>query len=310
MVFSQMHGQKSQAPQQPDAAGENVIFDTTTKTFMADVVAASKNQPVLVDFWAPWCGPCKQLTPILEKVVQSAGGKIRLAKMNIDEHPAIAGQLGIQSIPAVIAFHKGQMSDGFMGALPEGQIKEFIERLIGPFGENETTSLLAQGAEHLNNHDAVAATDVFAQVLATDAENLEALAGLIRARILTGDLSAARAMLEALPEARQLDKALSRARSELDVAEQSQHLGPIQELKSAVEQNENNHQARFDLALALAAKGKREDAAEHLLTIIRKDRAFNDDGARKQLVLFFESWGTTDPVTLSARRALSMLLFS
>jgi putative thioredoxin len=288
-----------------------LVTDTTTQTFVKDVIEASKQQPVLVDFWAPWCGPCKQLTPILEKVVRAAKGKVKLVKMNIDEHPAIPGQMGIQSIPAVIAFSNGQPVDGFMGALPESQVTGFIERVVKePLGGDEGVDVLKAAEAALAQGDASGAAELYAQVLAKDPDNVAALAGVVRCYVLTGALDQAKQTLTLIPEAKQNDSAVAAARAALELAEQAKAVGPIAELEQKVAANPADHQARFDLAVALNAKGRREEAAEHLLTIVRRDRKWNDDAARKQLVQFFDAWGFADPAAVEGRKKLSSILFS
>jgi putative thioredoxin len=291
-------------------AADGLVKETTTQAFMKDVIEESKRQPVLVDFWAEWCGPCKQLTPVLEKAVKAAKGKIKLAKMDIDKHPAIPGQMGIQSIPAVIAFVNGQPVDGFMGALPESQVTAFIERMTkGQIG-GDAKDLLKAADEALAAGDAAAAAEVYAQVLTEDAANVPALAGLARAHVATGALDEARQVLALVPEAKHNDAAVTAARSALEVAEQAKSVGPLGELEAKVAANPLDHQARFDLAVALNAAGKREEAADHLLDIVKRDRKWNDDGARKQLVQFFEAWGPTDDATVNGRRRLSSILFA
>jgi len=291
-------------------AAADVIKDTTTQTFMKDVIEESKNQPVLVDFWAPWCGPCKQLTPVLEKAVKAAKGKVKLTKMNIDEHPAVPGQMGIQSIPAVIAFVNGQPADGFMGALPESQVIQFLERLTKGKIADEGQDLLKAADAALVEGDAAAAAEIYAQLLAEDAANVHALAGLARCYVETGALEQAKQTLALVPEPKRNEAPVAAARAALEVAEQAKSLGPLAELEEKVLANPLDHQARFDLAVALNAKGKREEAANHLLEIIRRDRKWNDDGARKQLVQFFEAWGFADPAAVDGRKRLSTILFS
>jgi putative thioredoxin len=271
----------------PAGPGADLVKDTTTATFRQDVIAESMNQPVLVDFWAPWCGPCKQLTPVLEKAVQAAGGKVKLVKMNIDEHPQIAGQLGIQSIPAVFAFQRGQPVDGFMGALPEGQIKGFIERLVGPLGPSAADDLLAQADALVAQGDAGGAAELYAAVLTQDPENVAALAALVKLHVDLGDLDGARRFLAMAPQGKANDPALAGARAAIELAEQAAALGDVADLQRRVEANPSDHQARFDMALALNARGRREEALDHLLEIVRRDRSWNEDGARKQLVQFF-----------------------
>jgi len=291
-------------------AGDGLVKDTTTQGFMKDVIEESKRQPVLVDFWAEWCGPCKQLTPVLEKAVKAAKGKIKLAKMDIDKHPAIPGQMGIQSIPAVIAFVNGQPIDGFMGALPESQIVAFIERMTkGKLGGEAQDSLKAAD-EALAAGDVQTAIELYAQVLSEEATSIPALAGLARAYVDAGAFDEAKQTLALVPEAKHGDAAVAAARSALEVAEQAQSAGPIGELEQKVAANPLDHQARFDLAVALNAAGKREQAVDELLAIVKRDRKWNDDGARKQLVQFFEAWGPTDEATVGGRRKLSSVLFA
>jgi putative thioredoxin len=289
---------------------ESAVKDTTTQTFVKDVIEESKRQPVLVDFWAEWCGPCKQLAPILEKVVRAAKGKIKLVKMDIDKHPQIPGQLGIQSIPAVFAFVNGQPVDGFMGALPESQVLAFIERVTkGKVGGEEKDQLKAADAA-LADGDVAAAADLYAKILAQDAANVAALAGLARCYIETGSIEPAKQTLALVPEAKRNDPAVAAARAALELAEQAKSVGPITELEQKVAANPLDHQARFDLAVALSSKGRRQEAVDHLLDIVKRDRKWNDDGARKQLVVFFEAWGPTDEATVAGRRRLSSILFA
>jgi putative thioredoxin len=291
-------------------AAADVVMDTTTQGFMKDVIEESKNQPVLVDFWAPWCGPCKQLTPVLEKAVKAAKGKVKLAKMNIDEHPAIPGQMGIQSIPAVIAFVNGQPADGFMGALPESQVVAFLERLTkGKIGGEEQDLLKAADAALVEGNTAAAA-DIYAQLLQEDSGNVHALAGLARCYVESGNIEQAKKTLAMVPEAKQNEAPVAAARAALEVAEQAKSVGPLNELEAKVAANPLDHQARFDLATALNAAGKRAEAVEQLLAIVKKDRTWNEDGARKQLVQFFEAWGFADPAAVEGRKRLSSVLFS
>jgi putative thioredoxin len=291
-------------------AADGAIKDVTTQSFMKDVIEESKRQPVLVDFWAEWCGPCKQLTPVLEKAVRAAKGKVKLAKMDIDKHPAIPGQMGIQSIPAVIAFVNGQPADGFLGALPEGQVADFIARITkGKLG-GEAQDHLKAADEMLAAGNAVEAVELYAQVLQDEPSSVPALAGLARAYVHTGAFEQAKQTLALIPEAKRHDAAAIAAQSALEVAEQAQSAGPIGELEQKVAANPLDHQARFDLAVALNAAGKRDEAADQLVAIVKRDRKWNDDGARKQLVQFFEAWGPTDEATVSGRRKLSSVLFS
>jgi putative thioredoxin len=303
MVMLQNEGP---APAPPDG----LIKDTTTQSFVKDVIEESRRQPVLVDFWAPWCGPCRQLTPVLEKVIRAAKGKARLVKMNIDEHPAIPGQMGIQSIPAVIAFVNGQPADGFLGALPESQVTAFVERLIKDRVGGEEKDLLKAADAALADGDAARAADLYARVLQQDSANTHALAGLTRSYVETGALEQAKQMLALVPEAKANDAPVAAARAALDLAEQATSLGPVAELEQRVAANPFDHQARFDLALALNAKGRRNETLDHLLEIVKRDRKWNDDGARKQLVQLFDAWGPTDEATVAGRRRLSSILFA
>ncbi len=289
---------------------DGLVKDTTTQAFVKDVIEESKRQPVLVDFWAEWCGPCKQLTPVLEKAVKAAKGKVKLVKMDIDKHPAIPGQMGIQSIPAVIAFSNGQPVDGFMGALPEGQVTAFIQRITKDKLGGEAQDLLKTADEALAAGNAVEAVELYSEVLKDEPASVPALIGLARAYLAVDALDKAKETLALVPEAKRNDAAVSAVRSAIEVAEQAQSAGPVGELEQKVAANPLDHQARFDLAVALNAAGKREDAAEHLLQIVKRDRKWNEDGARKQLVQFFEAWGPTDDATVSGRRKLSSILFS
>jgi putative thioredoxin len=296
------------------APGADVIADTTTQAFVKDVIEESKLRPVLVDFWAPWCGPCKQLTPVLEKVVKAAKGKLKLVKMNIDEHPPIfqqlAQQMGIQSIPAVLAFVNGQPIDGFLGALPEKQVTEFVERLIKDRVGGEEKDALAAADAALANKDYAGAAELYAQVLAQDSGNIAALAGLARCYVGTGNIDQAKKTLDMVPEAKRNDTAVAAARAAIDLATQTKDLGPVSDLEARVAADPKDYQARFDLALALNAKGNRDGAIEQLIEIVKRDRKWNDDGARKQLVQLFDAWGPTDEATLSGRKRLSSVLFA
>jgi putative thioredoxin len=291
-------------------AAEGLIKDTTTQTFVKDVIEESKRQPVLVDFWAEWCGPCKQLGPVLEKVVRAAKGKVKLVKMDIDKHPSIPGQLGIQSIPAVFAFVNGQPVDGFLGALPESQVVAFIERITKDRIGGEEQNLLKTADDALAKGDAAGAADLYAQVLAQDSGNLPALAGLARSYVTTGAIEQAQQTLALVPDAKRNDPAVAAARAALEIAEQAKSVGPIAELEQKVAANPLDHQARFDLAVALNGKGRRQEAVDNLLDIVKRDRKWNDDGARKQLVQFFEAWGPTDEATVNGRKKLSSVLFA
>lgn len=298
------------APNGGPQAGDDLIKETTTQSFVKDVIEESKRQPVLIDFWAPWCGPCRQLTPILEKVVRAARGKVKLVKMNIDEHPAIPGQMGIQSIPAVVAFVNGQPTDAFMGAQPEGQVTAFVNRLTEGGAADESAEILAAAEAALVEGDAAGAASLFAQVLGADSTNVTAIAGLARCYVESGALEQAKQTLAMVPEAKRQDSAVKAAQAVLDLAEQAKSLGPIADLEQKLAANALDHQARFDLAVALNGKNRRLEAVSHLLEIVRRDRKWNDDGARKQLVQFFEAWGPTDEATVEGRKRLSSVLFA
>lgn len=301
-------GQPEQAP--PLAGSSELIKDTTTATFTADVIQESRNQPVLVDFWAPWCGPCKQLTPALEKAVRSAGGTVKLVKMNIDDHPSIAGQLGIQSIPAVIAFKNGQPVDGFMGAIPESQIDAFIKKLGGDSGKEEIAEALLAAADARAAGDAEGAEQIYAAILEQAPDNVEAIAGLADLKFEAGDTAASEAMLARAPEQKADSPEIAAVRAKIALAAETANLGDAAELERRLADNPKDHAARVDLAMLQNAKGDRTAAADNLLAIIKADRSWNDDGARSQLLKLFEAWGPMDEATLAARRKLSSLLFS
>jgi putative thioredoxin len=288
-----------------------LIKDSNVKSFMADVIEASRQQPVLVDFWAPWCGPCKQLTPVLEKVVKQANGKVRLVKVNIDENQQIAQQMRIQSIPAVFAFVDGQPIDAFMGALPESQVKQFIDRLggMGSQAEQIETAVDA-GRKAFAEGDMEGAFDIFGQVLQVDRENAGALAGLALCQLKLGDIENAKATLALVPPAKANDPHVLSAKASLELASTPVASGETHRLQAAVDANPNDFQARLDLATALNAEGQRAEAADHLLFVVRKQRDWNEEAARKQLVKFFEAWGPKDEATIQGRRKLSSILFA
>jgi putative thioredoxin len=291
----------------------DLIKETTTQSFVKDVIEESRRQPVLIDFWAPWCGPCRQLTPILEKAVRAAKGKVKLVKMNIDEHPAIPGQMGIQSIPAVIAFVGGQPADGFMGALPESQVNAFIEKLtkgVPAIGEPNIADILKEAEAVLAEGDPAGAAQIYAEALAFDATNITALAGLAKCYVSTDAIEQAKQTLAMVPESKRNDAAVKAVQAAIDLAEQAQSVGPVTELEKKVAANPLDHQARFDLATALNAAGKRKEATDQLLEIVKRDRKWNEDSARKQLVQFFEAWGGADEATIDGRKRLSTILFS
>ncbi|MCB1472308.1 MAG: co-chaperone YbbN [Rhodobiaceae bacterium] len=293
------------------AGGSDLIKDTTTQDFMRDVIETSQQVPVLVDFWAPWCGPCKALTPVLEAAVRAAGGAVKLVKMNIDEHPQIAGQLGVQSIPAVFAFDKGRPVDGFMGALPEGQVKAFISRLLGDAAPGADVKALLEAADAaLVDGRAEEAAQAYATVLQGNPASAHAIGGLAKALVELGDTAQAREVLASAPQEIQSEGAIVSAQAAIDLAEKAADFGDTAGLLAQLDANPANHQARFDLAMSLNARGEREAAARELVEIVRRDRNWDDDGARRQLLQFFEVWGPKDEATQEGRRMLASVLFS
>jgi len=292
------------------ATDADIIKDSSTATFAKDVLEASRSVPVIVDFWADWCGPCKQLTPILEKVVSSYKGKVRLVKVNVDQHPALAGQLRIQSLPTVYAFRDGRPLDGFMGAQPESQIKAFVDRLLGGEAAADLEEALAEGRQALESGDLQTAAEVFAAVLQEEPQNVDALAGLAQCYLKSGDVARAKQMIELVPPDKRNSALVAGVKAALDLASKAGQNDNRDELLAKLESNPADHQTRLDLAVVLAARGDKQGAIDQLLELFRRDRNWNDQAARKQMVQLFDAWGPKDEATLDGRRRLSSLLFS
>jgi putative thioredoxin len=296
-----------------------LVRDSTDRAFKADVIDASLEAPVLVDFWAPWCGPCRSLSPNIEKVVKERAGKIRLVKINIDENPSIAGQLGVQSIPAVFAFAGGRPVDAFLGNIPESEIRKFADKVIAnaPEGrpaagslEEQIKEALAGAKRALEASDLNAAAQIYGMVLQHQPENAEAIIGMARVYLKAGEPAQAQAVLDTLKEPQPKNEDYVSLVAALKLASEAADLSAIAELQQTIERNPDDHRARYDLALALNAEGKRVEAAEQLVMLMKRDREWNEDAARKKLLEFFEAWGFKDPATIKGRRLLSSLLFS
>ncbi|MEQ1717358.1 MAG: thioredoxin [Hyphomicrobium sp.] len=292
-----------------ESGGGDVVSNGTTASFVKDVIEASRDALVLVDFWASWCQPCKQLTPILEKVVRSYGGKVRLVKIDVDANQAIAAQLRVQSMPTVYAFRDGRPLDGFMGAQPESAVREFIERLAGDDEAAGMGEVLQSAETLLEEGDLQGAAEIYAAILQEDRENAEALAGLAQCYLKSGDLERARQTISLVPPGKRSLPIVESVHAQLDLADKTAELGDIGELEARLAANGGDHQARYDLAIALAGLGRKDEAVDHLLEIVRRDRAWNEDGARRQLLQFFEAWGSKEPLVGEGRRRLSSILF-
>ncbi len=297
------------------ANAADLIKDSDQNKFAQDVIDASMQVPVIVDFWATWCGPCKQLGPLIEKVVKEAKGAVRLVKIDVDSNQALAGQLRIQSIPAVYAFFQGRPVDGFVGAQPESQLRQFVQRLVkmaaAGQGPSPIDEALDQAEAAIAEGDYEAASAIFGQVLDHESDNARAIAGLVRCSIAAGDLAGAKEMLAGVTPEVLKDPAMASVVSQLELAEAGQKAaGQTQQLQARIDANPKDFEARYDLAVAQFAAGDREAAIDQLLEIFKANRAWNEEAARKQLVKFFEAMGPTDPLTLAGRRKLSSLMFS
>ncbi|MBK6466141.1 MAG: co-chaperone YbbN [Rhodobacter sp.] len=298
-------GEKTGTP----VAGD-LIKDGTEASFMADVIETSREVPVIVDFWATWCGPCKTLGPALEAAVTAAKGKVKLVKIDVDKNQGIAGQMRIQSIPTVYAFWEGKPVDGFQGALPGSEIKAFVDKLTGLAGDGGLADALAAAEEMLDQGALADATETFAAILEEEPGNAVAYGGLARAHVAAGNLDQAEVFLSAAPAAIAAAKEVEAARAQLELARQAANAGPETELRAAVEADPANHQARFDLAVALNASGKVDEAVDQLLDLFRRDREWNEGAAKAQLMILFDALKPQDPIVLKGRRRLSSMIFA
>lgn len=290
-------------------SADQVIKDVTVETFMAEVVEESMTRPVIVDFWAPWCGPCKTIGPALEKHVIAMGGMVVLAKVNVDENQEIAAQMKVQSIPAVFAFSKGQPVDGFTGAVPESQIKAFVQKLLGD-AKPPIEAALAEAKAALDAGDGMMASDIYREIQTNDEGNPEALGGIIRSAMLLGELDTAREIADSLEDSFKTKPAIASAIAALELAEVGDSGIDLSALEAALAANENDHQARFDMAESLSGVGRNQEAVDNLLELIGRDRTWNDEAGRTQLLKIFEALGFSDPVVVDGRKRLSTILFS